>query len=268
MKMARFLLIGIFALLAACATPSVNTPALSEDAVRQERELQTAAAKAQQGIKVTTREPAYYMSQLKRVAPRIRKAGMEVCQGIDRASCEFDFKLVDAKNLNAAADGQNVTITTGMMAFAGSDDAVASILAHEYAHNLLGHVSSTQRNVTLGTLGGALAQQILQSRGIEMGNLSDLGGQMALMRYSKTFEQEADHVGLYIAQRAGYDLGSMPDIWRRMAAADSRGIYAGSTHPTYPERYIAMQQTINEIHAKEEKQQALLPTFQEKKRYF
>jgi beta-barrel assembly-enhancing protease len=75
-------------------------------------------------------------------------------------------------------------------------------------------------------------------------------------------------VGLYIAQRAGYDLGSMPDIWRRMAAADSRGIYAGSTHPTYPERYIAMQQTINEIHAKEEKQQALLPTFQEKKRYF
>ena len=83
------------------------------------------------------------------------------------------------------------------------------------------------------------------------------------MRYSKAFEQEADHVGLYISRRAGYNLDSMPNIWRRMAAGNPSGIYNASTHPTYPERYIAMQQTINEIRAKEKAGQPLLPGFHE-----
>ncbi len=263
-------LISVFSLLllASCATPNVNTPALSTEEVQRERDAQAAAAKQQQGVKVETRETAYYMEQLKRVGPRIQKAGIDVCKGIGASPCEFGFKLVEDKTLNAYADGENVGITTGIMAFAGSDDAVASILAHEYAHNVLGHVASTQRNVALGSIGGALADRLLASRGIQMGSLSDLGGQYALMRYSKAFEQEADHVGLYIAARGGYDLDTMPNLWRRMAAADSRGIYTATTHPTYPERYIGMQQTINEIRAKEQAGQPLLPTFHEERKYF
>jgi len=268
--MRYLILIGVSGLVAlsSCATPNVNTPALSAEEVQRERELQTEAAKRQDGIKVTTRATSYYMEQLQRIAPRIQKAGIEVCQGIGYDPCKFGFKLVEDKSINASADGTNINITTGIMAFADNDDAVASVLAHEYAHNVLAHVASTQRNVTIGALGGRLAEQVLGSQGIEMGNLSDLGAEMAQLRYSKAFEQEADHVGLYIAQHAAYNLDSMPDIWRRMAAADSRGIYTASTHPTYPERYIAMQQTINEIRAKEKNGEPLLPTFQKKKRYF
>lgn len=268
--MRPFYLMSLSALMAlwACATPTVNTPALSAEEVQRERELQSEAARQQQGITVTTRETSYYLEQLRRISPRIQKAGIEVCQGIGYDPCKFGFKLVEDSSINAFADGKNITITTGIIAFADSDDAVASILAHEYAHNVLGHVASTQHNMTLGSLGGALAEQLLQSRGIEMGNLSDLGSQFAQMRYSKAFEQEADHVGLYIAKRADYNLDSMPAIWRRMAASNSRGIYTASTHPTYPERYIAMQQTINEIRSKEKNGEPLLPSFREKKKYF
>jgi predicted Zn-dependent protease len=267
MPYAQYALAGLL-LLAACATPNVNTPALSPEEVQRERDLQTEAGRQQQGVKITTRETAYYMAQLERIAPRIRKAGIEVCQGIGGSACEFGFKLVEDKSINAFADGKSVSITTGIMAFADSDDAVASILAHEYAHNVLGHVASTQRNVTLGSISGALAGQLLESQGIQAGNLSDLGGQFALMRYSKAFEQEADHVGLYISARSGYTLDSMPNIWRRMAATDSKGIYTASTHPTYPERYIGMQQTINEIRGKEKTGEPLLPTFQKERKYF
>lgn len=222
-----FIIVGSL-LLFSCATPNVNTPALSAEEIQRERELQAEAAKQQQGIKVSTQPTAYYTEQLRRIAPRVQHAGIEVCQGIGYRNCEFGFKLAEDKSLNAAADGQNIHITTGMMAFADNDDAIASVLAHEYAHNVLGHVASTQRNVALGSIGGALAGQVLQSQGFEVGNLSEIGGQFALLRYSKAFEQEADHVGLYISKRAGYTLDSMPDIWRRMAAADSRGIYTAS----------------------------------------
>jgi predicted Zn-dependent protease len=266
--MRYFFLIGSLLALTSCATPNVNTPAPSPEEVQRERELQTQTSKQQQQVQVTTRETSYYAEQLSRVAPRIQKAGIEVCQSIGHQPCEFGFKLVEDGTINAFADGSNVNITTGIMALADSDDAVASVLAHEYAHNVLGHVASTQRNVAIGSIGGALAQQALASQGIELGNLSDLGGQYALLRYSKAFEQEADHVGLYIAERAGYDIDSMPDIWRRMAATDPQGIYTATTHPTYPERYIAMQQTINEIRAKEKNGEPLLPTFRKDKRYF
>lgn len=268
--MNRLVLMAVSSLigLSSCATPNVNTPALSAEDVQRERERQAAAAKQPQGLQVATHETSYYLEQLQRVAPRIQKAGMEVCQGIGSGNCTFGFRLVEDKTINAAADGSNVLITTGIMAFADSDDAVASVLAHEYAHNVLGHVASTQRNVALGKLGGALAQEALKSQGIELDNLSDLSAQVALLRYSKAFEQEADHVGLYIAERAGYNIDAMPDIWRRMAASDPNGIYTASTHPTYPERYIAMQQTINEIRLKKQNNQPLLPTFKTKQRYF
>lgn len=255
-------------LLTSCATPNVNTPSLSAEDVQRERYSQAETAKQQQGITVSTRATSHYVEQLKRIAPRVQKAGIEVCQAIDHDPCEFGFKLVEDKTLNASADGTNIHITTGIMAFAGSDDAVASVLSHEYAHNVLSHVASTQRNVSLGSIGGSIAQQVLQSRGIEAGDLSQMGAQFAHMRYSKAFEQEADHVGLYIAERAGFNIESMPDMWRRMASANPDGIYTASTHPTYPERYIAMQQAINEIRAKKTNGDPLLPTFQKKKRYF
>ena len=225
-------------LLTSCATPNVNTPKLNAEQVQRERELQSQSANQQQALKVNTREISYYTAQLNRVAPRIKKAGIEVCQGINHNPCDFGFKLVDDKTINAAADGQNILITTGIMALADSDDAVASVLAHEYAHNVLAHVASTQRNATLGALGGTIAQQLLQSQGIQLGNLSNMGAQVAQMRYSKNFEQEADHVGLYIAQRAGYELQSLPDLWRRMASTDPKA--STTPAPTPPIRNVTL----------------------------
>jgi predicted Zn-dependent protease len=262
------LLLAFAALLASCATPEVQTPSLNQADIERERGVEEQSVKQGQPLKVETKAASYYLGQLQRVGPRIQKAGIKVCEGIGKSPCKFGFKLVEDKTLNAFADGKTVNITTGIMAFAGTDDAVANILAHEYAHNVLQHVASTQQNVALGAIGGMLAQQVLESQGIQMGNLSDIGAQVAQLRYSKAFEQEADHVGLYISQQAGYNIDGMPDIWRRMSQADPNGIYTASTHPTNPERYLAMQQTIAEIKAKQQQGRPLLPDFKAKKTYF
>lgn len=259
----RYLITLLLLLTTACAGKSVYTPKPGAQAVSAERGVQEQMAGRGKGDGQFAGEMAStqtYLAQLQRIAPRIQKAGVEVCQNIGRKQCTFGFKLQEARELNAYADGKNIYITTGMMAFAGDDNDIAVILAHEYAHNVLSHVASTQKNVAVGGIGGTLADALLSSQGINTGGqLAKLGANYAQMKYSKTFEQEADHVGLYIADRAGYPLESAPAFWRRMSVEMPQAIYTGTTHPTNPERYVGMSETITEINQKKAAGQPVLP---------
>lgn len=249
--------------LSACAGKSVYTPKPSADAVGAEASIQQGLANGQKGSNEYTGQmesPEYYQGILNKLAPKIQKAGIEVCQGIGRKNCTFNFKLQPTSELNAYADGKTIFITMGMMAFANTENDIAVVLSHEYAHNVLAHVASTQQNATVGGLGGTLADQLLKSQGLDTGGqLAKYGQQYAVMKYSKTFEGEADHVGLYIADRAGFPIEGAANFWRRMSTANPGAIYTGTTHPTNPERFVAMNTTVLEIEVKKDTGQPVLP---------
>jgi S1-C subfamily serine protease len=66
--------------------------------------------------------------------------------------CGGEVFLSDSSELNAWSDGSRVMITTAMVRQAGSDDGeLAFVIAHEMAHNILGH--SSGRNESLSLLG-------------------------------------------------------------------------------------------------------------------
>jgi predicted Zn-dependent protease len=79
------------------------------------------------------------------------------------------------------------------------------------------------------------------------------------MAYSVAFEQEADYVGLYFMTRAGYDSAGAENFWRRMAAENPRNVTAARTHPTTPERFLALAATRDEIAEKQANGLALTP---------
>ena len=56
-----------------------------------------------------------------------------------RPSCAGKISLVNSGRRNAWSDGQCVVVTTGMIRLARSDDELAFVIAHEMAHNILGH---------------------------------------------------------------------------------------------------------------------------------
>jgi hypothetical protein len=58
------------------------------------------------------------------------------------AGCGGELSLLNSNEQNAWSDGTHVAITTGMLRMARSDDEVAFVVAHEMAHNMLGHSSS------------------------------------------------------------------------------------------------------------------------------
>ena len=55
-------------------------------------------------------------------------------------ACRYPVRIVDKEQINAFADGTNIGITTGMIRFAKSDTELSLVIAHELAHNVMGHI--------------------------------------------------------------------------------------------------------------------------------
>lgn len=155
------------------------------------------------------------------------------------AICEFPALLVRSADINAAADGSVLAITTGLYDLTRNDDERALILGHELAHNVLGHLAKA----STAKPGGILDAFVKSTIGTAVA--------AAINRpYSIAFEKEADRVGLYFMARAGYDITAAEAFWKRLNET-TRATAVTATHPTGPERLKAIQATIAEIQAKQ-----------------
>lgn len=179
---------------------------------------------------------------------------------VPRRICAYDVFLIKGDQINAYADGENVFISRGMMRFAESDQHLAVVVGHELAHNAMEHIDAKQGNALAAGAGGLLLDIGLAVLGVNtQGAFAKAAAQAGAASYSVGFEQEADHVGLYFMARAGYELEGAADIWRLMAAENPRAIDHRRTHPTTPERFLALEQAIEEIKGKQAAGAALLP---------
>jgi len=170
------------------------------------------------------------------------KKKLSVSRGEDRLplrvtpdiACAYRLRLKQSADVNAYADGRNITVTTGMMAFVENDEELALIVGHELAHNTMGHIRKIIGNLILSGLA---------------------------TRYTRPFESEADYVGLYYSRRAGFSIDGVEDFWRRLAKSAPRNVGRAKTHPTFPDRYLRLAAARAEIKAKEEAGEPLVPNF-------
>ena len=164
----------------------------------------------------------------------------------DRA-CSYPVVLGNGDEVNAYADGKQVIVQRGMMRFATSDTELGLVISHEIAHNSMSHMRSKMTNYALGSILDIAAQIFLKIP--TQGLFGSLGGNA----YSQDFEAEADYVGLYILAQAGGNIEEAPQFWRRMATLSPGAIQSShmSTHPATPERFVALEETVKEIRAKQ-----------------
>ncbi|MBA2672035.1 MAG: M48 family metalloprotease, partial [Gemmatimonadetes bacterium] len=62
---------------------------------------------------------------------------------LDRG-CRFPASVVIAGELNASADGKGIYVTSAMMRFT-DDEELSVIVAHEFAHNAMGHIRAMNK---------------------------------------------------------------------------------------------------------------------------
>lgn len=143
-------------------------------------------------------------------------------------ACPAKVELVPGKRLAATADGRTVHVSTALAGFAGSDDAVAIVVAHEMAHNILRHAEK------------------LDAQGIKRGVLAPFGKNRSAIRAT---EIEADRFAFYMLARAGYDLDDGLDFLKRFGAKTDLGPLNDGTHPGKKERVERALRTIAEVRA-------------------
>jgi predicted Zn-dependent protease len=146
------------------------------------------------------------------------------------AGCASRFQLLTGAGLNAKADGSYVQVSGAMVEFASTDDELALVIAHELAHNVLGHRAR------------------LDAAGVSRGLLAGFGKNRGRIRET---ELEADRLALYLMARAGYDPGIAPDFWQRFGRKLVPGFLSDGTHPGVSERVRRAEAEIARIKAQQ-----------------
>ena len=174
--------------------------------------------------------------------------------------CPYDLKIIqDDPDINAYADGEDVYITMPMIDYMQNDLELSAVLAHELAHNALGHPESGELNAALGALAGGILDGLANNPG---GNSANIGEEFGRNIYSKDFEFEADYLSVYYVARAGYDYKKMSIMQKKLAARFKNNIYFSTeTHPKPQERSALMIEAAKEIDMKKNFKEPLLPDF-------
>jgi len=73
---------------------------------------------------------------------RLWRTGLHADRG-----CGGQLSLIDSREQNAWSDGRHVLVTTGMMRLARTSDELAFVIAHEMAHNILGHSRAASEGI-------------------------------------------------------------------------------------------------------------------------
>ena len=171
---------------------------------------------------------------------RLRAVMIPLIQAMDRP-CPVDqvqVSVVNQPEINAGnAGGCQFLVTAGLLRQA-SDDQLRGILAHELAHQDLGHVARAQvLNTGLG-IGMVLLEQFFPGSSA----FTPIAGTLIARGYGRTEEYAADRHGVEILRRTGYPAGIMVDTlnWLRAVSGDGGGGFL-STHPAIDERIAALR---------------------------
>ncbi|HEY7980909.1 MAG TPA: M48 family metalloprotease [Candidatus Eremiobacteraceae bacterium] len=134
-----------------------------------------------------------------------------------RKDIPYQFTIIQDESINAfAIKGGFVHVNMGLLNFVTSDDQLAATLGHEMGHVELHHVTkSDNTNAILAILEGILS--IVSGPAAILGSI---GGELATDKFSRVDELQADHYGLGIMTKAGFDPHAAVDVMYGLGAQD------------------------------------------------
>ncbi len=175
----------------------------------------------------------------------VQRVGERIARAADKPTYQWEFTVIDSpRTANAfALPGGKVAVYTGLFPVAEDEAGLAAVMGHEVAHALARHgaermsqgllleLGAVGLSVAMGGKSPATHDAVLQAYG--------LGAQVGLMLpFSRSQESEADHIGLILMAKAGYDPEAAFALWKRMEARGKGKAPPEwlSTHPSYGTR--------------------------------
>ena len=174
----------------------------------------------------------------------------------------FSFFAVRDDSINAfALPGGYIGVHTGLLAAAGSESELASVLGHEMGHVTQHHIARMLKNqkqasmlAMAGMLMGALAMRNNPDAGMGAITLGESMATRSILSFSRDAEREADRIGLQVMREAGFDVNGAPVFFGRLQQ-QNRFNEGGDTtaylrtHPVTAERINDLKLRIQQLAA-------------------
>jgi predicted Zn-dependent protease len=151
---------------------------------------------------------------------------------------QIRLSIVGDPAINAASAGDGRYYVTAGLLSRATDEHLRGVLAHEIAHEDLGHPAKAQVvGVGVG-LGAALLEQIFPGSSA----VTPIAGTLISNGYTRPMELEADRHAVTLLERAGYSKQTMIDTlnWLVRLNGDNGGGLL-SSHPATSERIRALR---------------------------
>jgi Zn-dependent protease with chaperone function len=173
-------------------------------------------------------------------ASRIKRLMVPLIQAMNRPRPlnQVRVGVLDDASINAAnAGGGEFYVTRGLLERA-NDEQLLGVLAHEVAHEDLGHVAKVQ------TLGAGLSLGVILLDHIVPGSsaITPVAGELIVRGYSRREEYEADRHGVELLKRTGRSKDVMINAlsWLLAQTGPSGGGFL-ATHPATDDRIQALR---------------------------
>ena len=185
------------------------------------------------------------------VTEYINRVGQNIVKNSD-AKVPFTIKVVDSDEINAfALPGGYFYVNSGLILAADNESELAGVMAHEIAHVAAHHAARQMTRaqymqlstVPLIFMGGYTAYGIYEA--------SQLAIPLTFLKFNRSFEAEADWLGVQYTYKAGYDPQGLVTMFEKLNALEKRkpGILgrAFSDHPQTPDRIARSEEEIATI---------------------
>jgi len=167
---------------------------------------------------------------------RLKRLMIPLLHVMDRpiSSKQAQVSVVDDPRINAGSAGSGqFIVTTGLLRQA-NDAQLEAILAHEIAHDDLGHVAKAQAMGAGLNIATVLLDQFLPGSG----QLTPIVGGLAIRAYGRTEEYAADRHGVVLLRRIhpnGKQMMVDAMVWLQQTTGGSGGGFF-ATHPATDDR--------------------------------
>ncbi len=187
----------------------------------------------------------------------VNRVGKWLALHSGRPDLPWTFSVMDTETINAfALPGGSILVSNGLLKRLQNESELAGVLSHEIAHVVRRHqikaIQSAARADVLKSIGTEVASERIRGGGVAGQMLKpyalNLVGDLIkdgffLRPLDRSLETEADHLGVVIATRSGYDpyglVAALQMLAQYRGDADAASVF--STHPPPSDRIADLE---------------------------
>ena len=181
----------------------------------------------------------------------VNRVGQNIVKQSD-AKVPFTIKVLDSDEINAMAlPGGFFYVNSGLILACDEEAELAGVMAHEIAHVSAHHAARQMTRMEYAQIGMVPLMFIGGYTGYGIYEAAQIAVPLTFLSFSRSFEAQADYLGVQYMYRAGYDPQAFVSIFEKLQALEKRkpGVLARafSDHPQTPDRIASSEEEIATI---------------------